>query len=396
MNNKTNGRIELADALRGFALLGIMILHAIEHFDFYHVPDKNPEIFNSIDPYVLNIVYFLFSGKSYSIFSLMFGFSFFIQMDRAKSKGIDFTWRFLWRLTILLMIGYLFSLIYIGEILTIYALMGIPLILFYRVDKKVLTGLAVLFILQIPTIINIISSYTNPDFALERNFGRGLYGEAFDIFANGSFCDVVKFNSWKGHIAVWAWTYYNGRYLQLFGLFLIGLALGKIRFFENYEKYRKAMIVTLVTAFVTFSILFTLLRKLPTFGIPEPRFGMYYTLIKSYSDIALTTVYVSIIIIIHQIVNKKNAIPNLASYGRMSLTNYILQPLIGIPLFYGYGLALYPYFGPTMSLLYGILFLVLQIWFSKIWLKHFFYGPFEWLWRSLTFFDFNIKFSRER
>jgi len=110
-NNQQNKRIELVDALRGFALLGILLLHSIEHFDFYWSAKKNPQIFRPIDPYVNNITRFLFSGKVYSIFSLMFGFSFFIQMDRNKNKGIDFRWRFLWRLTLLLLIGYIFSLI---------------------------------------------------------------------------------------------------------------------------------------------------------------------------------------------------------------------------------------------------------------------------------------------
>ena len=393
MNN--NNRIELVDALRGFALIGIMLLHSIEHFDFYAQTDLNPEIFHKTDPHVSNILYLLFSGKAYSIFSVMFGFSFFVQMDRAENKGIDFRLRFFWRLVLLMVIGYLFSLIYIGQILIIYALVGMPLILMYRINKKVLLILAVLFILQIPTIVNIINTYTNPEFRLQRNFGRGLWGEAFNTFANGSFADVARFNRWKAHIAVWSWTYYNGRYLQLFGLFLFGLILGKSRFFEEFNNYKKKTVVVFIISIITFIILYVISLKIQKLEIPRTRSGLYSTLIKSYTDLALSSSYISLIIIIFQRAKNVNKSYLLANYGRMSLTNYILQPLFGIPLFYGYGFALYHYFGPTLSLFYGIIFLCFQLWYSRLWMKHFYYGPFEWLWRALTFFNFNLKFKKK-
>lgn len=389
-----NNRIELVDALRGFALLGIMLLHAIEHFDFIWQADLNPEIFHKADPHVSRTIYLLFSGKAYSIFALMFGFSFFVQMDRAESKGVDFRLRFFWRLVLLLVIGYIFSLVYIGQILVIYALMGMPLILFYRFNKKILVLLVVLFMLQIPTIVNIISSYTNPEFALQNNNVWQLWGEAGNTFANGSFMDVVRFNSWKGHNAVFLWSYYNGRYLQLFGLFLLGLILGKGRFFENFNQYKNKILLVFIISAVIFAALQTLLVNFSSLEIPNPRSGLYHTLIKSYADLSLTSSYISLIIIIFQRVKSVNNSSLLAYYGRMSLTNYIVQPLIGTSLFYGYGFALYHYFGPTLSLFYGIVFFCFQLWYSRLWMKHFYYGPFEWLWRALTFFNFNLRFKK--
>ncbi len=389
-----NNRIELCDALRGFALFGILILHAVEHFDFYWQVDLNPEIFHKIDPHISKFSSILFSGKSYSIFSLMFGFSFFVQMDRAAIKGVDFRLRFFWRLMLLLALGYLFSLFYIGQILVMYALMGMPLILFYRVNKKVLLFLAILFMLQIPTIIYIISSNINPEFALRGNNVWELWGEAFNTFANGSFMDVLRFNSWKGHKAVFLWSYNNGRYLQLFGLFLFGLFLGKSRFFENFHKYKKNTVVIFISSVVVSVAFQVLLLKLGKMGMPRPRLGFYQTLLRSYNDLAFTTSYISLIIIIFQRVKRFNNSSLLANYGRMSLTNYIVQPLIGIPLVYGYGFALFHYIGPTLSLIYGILFFIVQLWYSKLWMKHFYYGPFEWIWRALTFFNFSLKFKK--
>jgi uncharacterized protein len=85
---------------------------------------------------------------------------------------------------------------------------------------------------------------------------------------------------------------------------------------------------------------------------------------------------------------------SLASYGKMSLTNYIIQPLIGVPFFYGFGLGMYQYFGVTVSALFSLGFLFLQLIFSSFWMKRFQYGPFEWLWRALTFGVFSIPFKK--
>ncbi|HYQ57106.1 MAG TPA: DUF418 domain-containing protein [Draconibacterium sp.] len=394
-NSAPKNRIEVVDTLRGFALLGIMLLHSIEHFDFFWSTDLNPAVFATADPIVDGLIRALFSGKAYSIFSLMFGFSFFIQMDRAKSRGIDFRGRFIWRLTLLFIMGCLLRLVYIGEILTMYAVMGFFLVSFFPINRKILVGIAILFILQIPSIINITNSYINPDFSLNRNFGNGTWNEGFNIFANGTFFEAAKFNSWKGHIAVWSWSYYNGRYLQLLGLFILGLALGKSRFFENIMSYKKLMVRVLIISFLALLALSVLLQNLSTFEMPRLRFSLWRQLLKSYTDIVQTTVYVSLIIVIAQRIKKNKVFSVLSNYGRMSLTNYIMQPLIGVPLFYGYGFAIYRYCGPTMSLFYGIVFLTLQLWVSKIWLKHFYYGPFEWIWRALTYFDFTLKFRKK-
>ena len=391
MNNE---RITVVDTLRGFALLGIMLLHSIEHFDFFWPAELNPVIFHRIDPWVDEIISMLFSGKAYSIFSIMFGFSFFIQMNRAENRGIDYRLRFIWRLVLLFILGYGLSLFYAGQILVIYAIMGLPLILFYRWNRKWLIALAVILMLQIPTLINLVQSYLDPNFMLHRNFGRGLWKLSFQTIALGSFSDVVHFNLWKGHMAAISWSYYNGRYLQLSGLFIVGLLMGKDRFFEKIDHYKKPIQILFFLSLFLFVLLYTLLMKIPEFNITSVQLKLYRTLLKSYSGLALTTTYICGIIYLYQHSARMRQSLLLANYGRMSLTNYTLQPLIGAPLFYGYGLALFRYFGPTLSLFYGVIFLIFQLWFSSFWMKRFYYGPFEWLWRSATFFNFKMKFKK--
>ena len=78
----------------------------------------------------------------------------------------------------------------------------------------------------------------------------------------------------------------------------------------------------------------------------------------------------------------------------MSLTNYVTQALFGTFFFYGYGLGMYQYFGASYCLLFGFILFIIQAQLSKLWIKKFYYGPLEWLWRAFTFMDFNLKFKK--
>ena len=90
-------RIEVVDALRGFAVMAIMLLHNIEHFNFYDFPTASSAFMEAMDKGIWETLFFLFSGKAYAIFSLLFGFSFFIQYNNQAKKGKDFRLRFLCR-----------------------------------------------------------------------------------------------------------------------------------------------------------------------------------------------------------------------------------------------------------------------------------------------------------
>ncbi|MDL2291957.1 hypothetical protein LJB80_02260, partial [Bacteroides sp. OttesenSCG-928-F21] len=121
-------RIDVADVLRGFAVLGIIILHSIEHFNFYSFPKEVPfEWMKFTDKAIWDGLFFAFSGKAYAIFSLLFGFSFFIQYNSQQERGKDFRLRFLWRMVLLFLIGQFNAAFFTGEILTMYAMIGIIL-----------------------------------------------------------------------------------------------------------------------------------------------------------------------------------------------------------------------------------------------------------------------------
>ena len=99
-------RISSIDALRGFSLIGIVLLHCMEHFDLTSYPEYASALMQKIDMGVYDVIRFFVQGKSYAIFSMLFGLSFFIQMDNQADKGVDFRLRFLWRMALLLVLGY--------------------------------------------------------------------------------------------------------------------------------------------------------------------------------------------------------------------------------------------------------------------------------------------------
>lgn len=107
MNNSSeqligkNPRIEAVDALRGFAVMAIVLVHNLEHFIFPVYPADSPGWLNTLDQGVFNVVFTLFAGKAYAIFALLFGFTFYIQSHNLKRRGGDFGCRFLWRLVLL-------------------------------------------------------------------------------------------------------------------------------------------------------------------------------------------------------------------------------------------------------------------------------------------------------
>jgi uncharacterized protein len=150
-----NARVVAVDALRGFALFGIVVVHFVEQYLGAPPPPSRPNfgIFSAADSIVLAVDALLFVGKFFPMFSLLFGLSFFIQMDRAARKGTDFQWRFVWRVVLLLLLGLVHGLAYRGDILSIYALLGLVLVFFYRASDRTLLVAAVLLFVGLPRLL---------------------------------------------------------------------------------------------------------------------------------------------------------------------------------------------------------------------------------------------------
>ncbi len=392
-------RIGSIDALRGFALFGILMFHCMEHFDLI-IPGPRLEspFWQKIDEIVFSMITFLFSGKAYAIFSLLFGLSFFMQMDSQAEKGVDFRWRFVWRLALLFALGYLNGLIYMGEFFVVYAILGLVMILLYKVPTKWLVALIVVLFLQIADLITFVSlmigNAPNEPTSLIVLMDK-LFGEASEVFINGSFTDVISFNSWKGQGAKLLWVWNNARYPQLIGLFTVGMLIGRFGIHKSEEKIVKYSKKILPYSIAVFLFFYLIILLLPVLGVDGFALRAGNTLFKSYANLGMMMMYVSGFMLLYYKTKSAKILDKIAPVGKMSVTNYMFQGLVGVCLFYGFGGNLAVQLSFFQCMLVGFAIYAVQIIYSNWWMQLFYYGPVEWVWRVLTWFK-PIPFRRKQ
>lgn len=391
----SNNRIEIVDALRGSALLGILLMHSIEHWDFLRGPDHSPVWLSVVDGKTFDFIAFLFAGKAYAIFAMVFGMSFFLILDSWSKRNINFQGRFLWRLGVLAIFGYLHGIIYCGDILLIIAILGLPLVFLHKLSKRVLIWISIILILQLPSLWQVGRVLFEEGYQAPQPYHWQIYGELFNVFSNGSFADVSTMNLTKGQLARIFWTIETGRYLQMIGLFIWGMLIGRSRIFEDSARAVKVAKKVLAYGLACFVALFYIKTHLGAWQIKD--MDLYYVdnLVASYCNLSQMAIWAGGFVWLYHWAKAAKVLNLLAPYGRMSLTCYVTQALIGIPLFYGYGFALYHYVGSFFSVLIGIAIFIIQCVFAHYWLKRFTYGPLEWLWRSFTFLTFSIPFRKK-
>lgn len=390
-----NSRIEIVDALRGFALLGLFLVHSVTYFDLSVREYYSPPWLEAIDRKVYFIIQMLFHGKAYAIFSFMFGLSFFIQMDRQASKGIDFRKRFAWRLIILLMIGYLHSLIYLGDILTIYAVIGIGLIFINKLPDKILIGVSVLMLLQIPMLVELFRILFITGYQLPISELIQLNNQANEIYTDNSIYNLINFNSSPGQKAKWIFIYISGRLYQIIGLFILGIILGRKRFFANYKEKTSTINKTLFLSLICFILFYFARKSLQNLELSDDLYWITNRIILSYENLTLAISLVTLFIILFQWQISGTILSKLIPLGKMSLTTYITQNIFGVIIFYEFGFAMYRYWGPTMCFIFALIFFTAQQMLAHWWLKNFHYGPLEWVWRCATFTNFRIPLRKK-
>jgi uncharacterized protein len=383
-----SSRITLLDALRGSALCGILLLHSIEHWDFLRNPQRSSDWLQALDARTHDIAFFLFGGKAYAIFAMMFGVSFFLILDRWARRGINFRGRFLWRLGVLALLGYLHGIIYCGDILLVIAVLGVPLVFLYQLGNRALAWISVGLVLQIPSVWQTARVLFETGYRPPQPYHWQIYGRLFDVFANGSFWDVSITNLWKGQSSRIWWTLETGRYLQMIGLFVWGLSLGRSGIFEDPARSGRLGRRALLWGLVGFAMLYPVKSHLGDWGLRDMSLYVIDNLVSSYCNLAQMAVWAGGFILLYRWTKARAVLQLFAPYGRMSLTCYVTQALVGVPFFYGYGLAMYRYLGSFCSILCGAAFFAIQCTLAHFWLQRFVYGPLEWLWRSCTFLSF--------
>ena len=182
----SNTRVDAADILRGIAIGGIVMLHFIEHMNFYQFPELT-----ILDQVVWNAMFFLCGGKMYAIFSLLFGLSFFIQHDNQAQKGKDFRLRFAWRMVLLMSFGLFDLLFFNGDILTVYAACGLLVLPVIRLSNRTLAWIALFLALQPIEIFYLIWGAVDPT-VRPLDLGSGeLFGALLGPQSHGTIWEVA-------------------------------------------------------------------------------------------------------------------------------------------------------------------------------------------------------------
>ncbi len=377
-------RIVVVDALRGLAVMSIVLLHNLEHFDFYYFPDYLPAWMKVLDGRVWETLFFLFAGKSYAIFALLFGFSFFIMFDNQRKKGKDFRGRFLWRLFLLLGFGTLNAVFYQGDILALYAVMGLALIPVSTWGDRAVFATALILMLQPIELAKLGAALTDPLVQAPARMSDYYFGQIGAYLGGESFLELAKGNLVNGRLAVVHWSWENGRFFQAPALFMLGMLLGRRGLFivsaANIRAWKYAMGISLLI-FLPF---YYLKIALPDFVAREAVLSPLSLIVTSWSNLAFMIFLVSSFVLAYQVRAVERVLAYLAPYGRMSLTNYIMQSVIGSFIYYGYGMGWYRVTGASYSMLVGVALIAVQMTFCRWWLKTHTQGPFERLWHRAT------------
>jgi uncharacterized protein len=373
--------------LRGFALSALFLVHMLESYELHWA---HPDI-----EWASRIVFLLFMGKSFSLLAIGFGFSCYMLIDQPeRSVGQDSLW-FIWRLAILELIGFVHALIYRGDFIQVLAAVGVPLVLATGIRKnRILIGIAILCFLQplrwweLAVAMRNASSAPLPPRS----------DPAMMVYLHGNLMDVLRTNMWTGQVAKWRFMFESGRITQILGLYLVGLVLGRVHFFSRLGELRRNRNMALAAGLAIVLLLqFTrpvLVTDFAHNGAGAGAADILNSILGSWGDLAVTACWGLMICALWQGPARSMLRP-LANVGRATLTLYILQSLICVPLFYPFGASLYATWHGPSRLLAGLAGIGMQIWIAHIWFGRFRYGPMEWAWRCATARRWDIQFRRD-
>ena len=386
-----NIRIHILDVLRGFAIVSIMLLHCVEHFDIYYFPEHLPIWMKSLDQGIWDTVFFLFSGKSYSIFALLFGVTYAIQLSRQAEKRMDFGGRFAWRMLLLFGFGVFNSAFFQGDVLGIYAVLGVLLIPLSKLNEKIVLAAAFILMLLPLEWVNLLYAIQHPNEKINDPISWTYFGKMFEYIGNPSFWNTMIGNLTNGKVGVLRWNWENGRFFSILALFLLGYVLGKNKKFnENKDNIRFWMKVLFISSGI-FIPLYIVQHNMNTLVASDIIRRSILTIESAWTNLSFTLILVSGLTLVFYKTKMQNILMYFSRFGRMSMSNYIIQSILGGAIFYGWGLGLYKYTGATYGLLIGISLTFLVGVFCKWWAKNHKQGPFETVWHRATWIQFKRK-----
>jgi uncharacterized protein len=391
MPSSDTDRIAVVDMLRAFALLGIMITHAEMAFLAGPPPAPGFDVFDSLDRLSDTMTRVFAVGKFFTIFSFLFGLSFAIQIDRAAQKGVPFAGRFTWRMTLLFAIGFVHNAFFSGDILVIYAVVGLMLLPLQKLSTRWLFVLGVILLLNIPSMLTTAIQNNGPpptaaqaavaDSARQEFMRIGK--QQYEIKRNGTLAELVSMNVNGGLRAKAAFQLRTGRVWMTLGCFLLGMCAGRALLFQKSDQsqrfFRQLAAWSAIPAVFTTAALLTW----PT-PITMQTTDLLPVTIFRVQQVTLSALYLAIATLVFWSTQHSRLSTMCAHLGRMGLTTYLMQTLFGILVFYGVGLGLLGKVGSAACVGIGIVIFIAQLFIAQWWMNRHTMGPVEWLWRSLT------------
>ena len=388
------------DVLRGFAILGIFIAN-LSGFSWYNEGDHltGPMLLPELDHKMGFLHHMFIEGKFYSIFSLLFGWGIALQFKRADANGINALPTVRRRLLFMLLLGAIHLLIWPGDIVFFYALLGFILLPLRKLSNKTLVITGAILILS-PILLYAAKmqwSWVNTPAGFLNDMGQKVDGRLNGSTSEADFMNLLKNGSWwdnlkaniSGFFFRYGYLFFVSRVPKVLGVFLIGYALGRSDFYKNIAQYKKTVYIIIILGLLIGLPANYYLARYMTYFMGDywmlKTKGLYQTIAYALGVVPLALAYVGLFMISFQAKPGKQILGILAPVGKMAFSNYIMHSLIGNFVFLGAGLGYMGQVGPVYYTLFGVGVFIIQIILSTIWLKYFNYGPVEWLWRSATY-----------
>ncbi|MBN8233193.1 DUF418 domain-containing protein [Corallococcus macrosporus] len=400
-------RLALLDTLRGFALCGVFISNVMVWFSgrIFLPREQVLAAMNSAslaDTIAWQVFSTLVGGKFITLFSFLFGLGFAVQMGRAEARGASITPLYVRRLGVMLVMGltHMF-LIWYGDVLSSYAVLGFGLLLFRgRSERTLLISALVLalgwsvvsvLILKLPQLMAETPEAGAALVKAANEKSAAIRAQTLAAFTHGRWLDATKATGrffFRDYFPLLL-----AILLPVFGRFLLGLLAGRRRLFHDVPQHLRLFRQFLgwgLVAGVIGSGSGLVLQQLMQRQVFTPEtlpgwvpFAMGP--LRNLGELGFAAVYVSGITLLFQRAPWQRALGLLAPVGRMALTNYLSQSLISVLFFYGYGLGFITKLGPAACVAYCLSVFCVQVAWSHLWLSKFRFGPAEWVWRSLTY-----------
>ncbi|MBI1342025.1 MAG: DUF418 domain-containing protein [Terrimonas sp.] len=389
------------DVLRGFAILGIFIANLGSGFSFYNESAglTGPFLVPVYD-HKMNFLHHMFiEGKFYSIFSLLFGWGVALQIKRAAALNVNAVPLLKRRLFFMLLLGFLHLLIWTGDIVFFYAILGFFLLLFRKLSSKTLLITGIMLILS-PILLywlKMIWPVMNypAEFLLKLGIkaddaliGLKSEEEFLNLMRHGNWWDELKINI-TGIFFRYQYLFFVSRVPKVLGMFLIGFVVGRTQFYQQVLQHKVWLFrIILFGILVGLPANYFLARYMTLYNHDYFQLktkGLYQTIAYALGVVPLAMAYVGILALLFQQAACNKILGWLAPVGKMAFSNYILQSLIGNFVFLGAGLGYMEKVGPVYYTLFGIAVFILQVIMSRLWLRYFNFGPIEWIWRSATY-----------